>query len=306
MENIEQQLGIVPFFTKGERLRITDCWHFYTDGKFVDSMFFDDTDFRHGMNRIFYLSRNSKLRILAFVLMDTHVHFVLHGPYDECNRFMHEYIRLTSMYLYYRYGDRNKLHGLPLSYQVIKDDLYLKTVICYTLKNPTAGGLPFLPFDYPWSSAALYFRKQNGQQEKHRQRAIVRHNLHTALKTHKIHQSEICLDDEMIPPEDFVAVSLVEKIFRTHKNFFYFMGIAKDDEIESKDAFLSPLSIPIQELRQHKTEICHELFGTRTIKNLDTPKRIKLARTLRKRYNSSAKQISRVCGLIYEEVKDSL
>ena len=60
----------------------------------------------------------------------------------------------------------------------------------------------------------------------------------------------------------------------------------------------------MQEMRQHKNEVCQELFGKKSVKSLSTEQRIRLARTLRRRYNSSIKQIARLCGLVYGEVKD--
>lgn len=66
------------------------------------------------------------------------------------------------------------------------------------------------------------------------------------------------------------------------------------------------LSIPMQEMRQHKNRICREMFGTEHVRRLDTTQRMRLARTLRSQYNSSPKQVCRLCGLVYEEVKDRL
>lgn len=48
------------------------------------------------------------------------------------------------------------------------------------------------------------------------------------------------------------------------------------------------------------------MFGTESLAALDVTRRLRLARTLRSRYNSSAKQVARICGLVYEEVKDRL
>ena len=62
----------------------------------------------------------------------------------------------------------------------------------------------------------------------------------------------------------------------------------------------------MQEMRQHKNELCKELYGANSIKGLNTQQRLRLARTMRSRYNSSIKQIIRLCGLVYDEAKDKL
>ena len=107
----------------------------------------------------------------------------------------------------------------------------------------------------------------------------------------------------MVFPGEYVAYEIVEKIFKTHKSFNFFLCRSKEEDIESRGGELYRLSIPIQEMRQHRNDICLELFNTNSIRALDTQQRLKLARTLRKRFNSSLKQICRLCGLIHDEVK---
>lgn len=78
----------------------------------------------------------------------------------------------------------------------------------------------------------------------------------------------------------------------------------KESEIEAMEGRISSLSIPDQEMRQHKNELCKELFGENSVRRLDMSQRILLAKTMKKRYQSSLKQIARLSGLVYDEVKD--
>ncbi|MCQ2165682.1 MAG: hypothetical protein MJZ04_11010 [Bacteroidales bacterium] len=59
-------------------------------------------------------------------------------------------------------------------------------------------------------------------------------------------------------------------------------------------------------MRQHRNELCRDLFNRPDARSLCMADRIRLARALRSRYGSSPRQIARVCGLIYSEVKDLL
>jgi REP element-mobilizing transposase RayT len=113
-------------FVKGKNLPIRNCWHFCTDGNAVDRLFDDDHDFRDGMNRVFIVRRDFSVIILAFCLMDTHVHFILYGAFEECNKFMHKFIQLTSRHIWFRHAERKKLWRLPISHQFIDNDFYLK------------------------------------------------------------------------------------------------------------------------------------------------------------------------------------
>ena len=112
--------------------------------------------------------------------------------------------------------------------------------------------------------------------------------------------------DRLIFPGEYVSYEIVERIFKTCKSFNYFMCITKEEEVEARGGSISFLSIPMQEMRQHKNELCKELYGANSIKGLNTQQRLRLARTLRSRYNSSIKQIIRLCGLVYDEAKDKI
>ena len=66
------------------------------------------------------------------------------------------------------------------------------------------------------------------------------------------------------------------------------------------------MTIPIAELREIRKKVSTELFGSDNLRNLDVGQRIRLAKVLKSRFNSSVKQIAKACGLIYEEVKSLL
>ena len=298
LAQIEADLGLNVPFVKGQKIKIKNCWHFSTDGNAVDAMFENDEDFIAGMNRIFVVVKGYNVVILAFSLMDTHLHFILYGTFEECNRFMHEYVRLTSWYISREHHERNKLDGVPISHQPVEDDFYLKTVICYTVKNAPVGGILFNALDYPWSSGPLYLMEMDQAIGYERRKGILRTN--NVSITH----STVPMIGPIVFPGEYVAYEIVERIFKTCKSFNYFLCITREEDVDSRGGSISLLSIPMQEMRQHKNEVCQELFGAQSIKGLNMAQRLRLARTLRSRYNSSIKQIVRLCGLVYDEVKD--
>lgn len=309
---IESDLGLNVQFVKGQVIQVKNCWHFSTDGNQVDFLFSDDEDFVAGMNRIFMLLHKYHIVVLAFVLMGTHVHFILWGDFRECERFVHEYLKLTSMYLSKKYGDRHKLLNLFPDYQAIDNDRYLKTAICYVLKNPPVGGIAFNALEYPWSSAPLYFRQKGYWSSFGWDTVMTDSSLLSSrevcriLKTRLAPRGPFKLIGEMVFPGEYVAVDIVEKIFRTHKGFHFFMCVSKESDVESVKGSISRLSIPHSELHQHKVDLCKERFGVDSIRSLSTDQRLSLARTLRANYNCSPKQIAKACGLIYSEVKSML
>lgn len=311
LSRIRSDLGIESAFVKGQNKTVRRCWHFSTDGNGVDYIYRDDGDFSCGMNRIYFLVRRHDVVILAFCLMDTHVHFILYGEYEGCNNFVHEYMRMTSVYFTKTCGVVHKLANVRIGYQPITDDVYLKTAICYVLKNPPVAGMPYTAYDYPWSSGMLYFRSLGSwaspswlgeaaagdvAMTSRAQRAL----FHTK---EKLAGDVRVLGCGLIFPGEYVAWEVVESLFRTCRGFNYFMCVSKDSDVESRGGAVSALTIPLPELRKYRDELAMEYFSTVGLRGLDTTRRIRLARGLKSRYNCSVKQICRVCGLVYDEAK---
>ena len=312
MENILNDLAIGLPFVKGQNLPVRNCWHFSTDGNAQDVLFRDRDDFVAGMNRIYILARRFGVVILAFCLMDNHLHFILYGRFDDCNRFVHEYVRVTSIAIARRYGLRAELRHLPIHHQAITDDGYLKTAICYVVKNPVAAGLPYLVQDYPWSSGPLYFRSGQtwatpGWLERNNTLAgIPIQRREDCFHTKEPLPDSLTVLDGLILPSNYVPVDLVERIFRSHRAYNYFLFRTREEDVESRGGDISRLSLPDTELRQHKRRIMQELFGDASARELDTTRRLRLARELRRRYNCSVKQVARMVGLRSDELEPLL
>ena len=152
LRQIVSDLGLDVPFSRGKNIPVNNCWHFSTDGNAVEAIFQNEDDFISGMNRVYLTVRGFRVIILAFCLMDTHVHFVLYGEYDECNRFMHEFIRRTSWDISVKHGESKKLKRIPISHQKVDTDFYLKLVICYTIKNPSVIQAALKSLDLPLDS----------------------------------------------------------------------------------------------------------------------------------------------------------
>lgn len=94
---------------------VIDCYHCYTDGNRADVMF-PDTDAKvYGMNVIPALVRKAGTVVLAFVLMDNHVHFCLNGHEENCRRFMKLYVFAVANYLTKRFGQEYRGRGFKFS-----------------------------------------------------------------------------------------------------------------------------------------------------------------------------------------------
>ena len=311
-KTMAEDLGLNTRFAKSQEIPVCNCWHFSTDGNVIDRIFFNREDFVVGMNRIFIVLQNYECAILAFCLMDNHLHFILYGDFEECNRFMHEYVRRTSIYISNQHKLERHLGQVPIHYQKIEDQRYLKTAICYVIKNPPGAGLPYTYYDYPWSSGALYFRSKGEWTSPGWTSEILNRSTSLAyLKVRSLFRADNIEDDlpmvgEIVFTWEYIEQPTVEMLFKTERRFTYFLNTTKEIDIDSKGGDVSRLSIPDSELTQRKRELCLQYYGLESTRTLSTDKRLFLCRILKSQFNCSSKQLARVCGLRYSEVKGFL
>jgi len=118
--------------------------------------------------------------------------------------------------------------------------------------------------NYPWSSGSLYFSENSFWSapcwvEKTHDSPFIKGL--GILETRKLFHTRNKIEtnariiDGIVFPGDYVPYKIVQRLFRSAKSFQYFLSLNKDSEIESNGGVISELTLPLQELGQHKNEL---------------------------------------------------
>ena len=308
-----RDLAIGQRAVRGITLPVKNCYHFCSDGSKADVLFARDEDYILAMNRIALTILDYDILILAFCLMDNHFHFILYGEQDECVNFIREYTRCTGIALTKRSETRFKLDKSDVSYKVIDNDQYLKTAICYVLRNPTVGRLPFPAWFYPYSSCSLVFARSTSNnawcrpswlETSHHTKIsdLSPHNFRSLGRTAGRFPSDWTVIEKMIFPGHYVATDLVEQIFITPRAYLYFISSCKDQALDEELGCFRSLTIPDKEMRENRDLLLQEIFAGLTLRQLNVTQRTRLAHLLKSRYGCPAKQIARLVGLSYPQL----
>ena len=90
-------------------------YHFCTNGLLKNIIFSSDEDYIYGMNAIAICkSKYVDVKILAFCIMNNHVHFIFDCTKDEGESFMRYYKLLLGVYLKKNYGAERNLDGADI------------------------------------------------------------------------------------------------------------------------------------------------------------------------------------------------
>lgn len=277
-------------------------YHACTDGNALDWIFNDTEDFIAGINRIGICKLISGVLVIAYVLMDNHVHFVLQGTIAQCKHFIQQYKVLTGKWISKKYHRDSPLRLLPSQLILIHDEEQLLDTIAYLDRNSIVAGYPYLPHEYPWGSAMYIFKDEFNRINNTRAlREFNAKEQHILLKTwHKIPENWRVYSNGMIDPRCFLEVSRVEKVFKSPIKYIFHLSKKLEGKIELMQG--TQTFIPDKELRKITLNLTKELFRKSSVQELDFNSKIIIARKLRYDHASTAKQISRMLAIDHETI----
>lgn len=311
--------------------RPRNCWHICTEGLEDKLLFRDREDFIYGINGVALCSVTAPVAILAFCLMDNHVHFVVNGSEDRCRHFIKSFVARLAQHLRKKYNEYRPLAGINITMKILDSYVYLKNVIVYVHRNPLAAGV-CVPNNYEWSSASVPFRPRStttlagsktmpvtssgkagrrengnrgvrscedtvaGQAGMLRVGDLSPYVLRGLLKTRmtKLPPDWIINDEGMILPECYVLVGFVEKQYATPASYMYAMGRNNDAQLETELAVSREKAFGDVTLKSLIPTICAEEFGVDKFDKLDVDEKCRLVILMRKRYGAGLKQLARI------------
>ena len=279
-------------------------YHVCTDGAYLDWMFRDDTDFVAGVNRSGICAVVSGVKLVTFVLMDNHVHFVLYGEMPSCKDFILRYKNLTGKYIHSRYGIKGHVHTLPA--EIIRIDSYerLLATIAYLDRNPIVAGWRMMPDEYRWGVSRFMFRPQGGFESFRRLDTFSLREQSVLMGTHvKLPQDWRVDESGMLDIRCFVDVVFLERLFKSPGRYLYFLSKKLEGDIDQFFSMGTKTFVQDKDLRPVVEKLAKELYGEEDVRLLSVNTRLLLARKLRYEYASTVKQIARMLHLDVELLK---
>ena len=118
-------------------------------------LFEEDNDSRYFLNLLKRYSKETKISICAYCLMDNHVHLLLHDYGTDTSLFMKKVGVSYSAYYNVKYDRIGHLFQDRFKSENICDERYYLTALRYILRNPEKAGICRTD-EYKWSSFNLY------------------------------------------------------------------------------------------------------------------------------------------------------
>ena len=279
-------------------------FYFITTEHLEDRLWFkDDEDYKVGMNYVAVVSYKCGVKIVVFILMSNHVHFlIICQSRKDAEYFINEYKTKYSKYYRNKYGEGELLRRNGIDIQEIElEGETLERIIAYFLMNSVAANICLSATDYPWGTGGTFFSLKTPRGNKVGDMSV-RERIRKLHSTTELPSDWILLDEGYIDPASYVYVDYVERLFRTPKRMNYFLLnsskakktlAANEHSVPSFRDQLIVASIP---------DLCRSLFGTVSLGELTEEQLTELVKQIKRCFYSDVNQIARVTGRPYSEV----
>lgn len=277
-------------------------YYFITTEHLENRIWFrDDEDYKAGMNKVALVTGRMDIRVLSFILMSNHVHFLIEASDKSmAESFITEFKNQYARYVRNKYGTKELLRRNSVEIQPVENqDETLERVIAYIQMNCVAANICSHPSLYPWGTGSCFFTetKRMGVRVDTLSKRARKKLLHSRWDL-----SGKCLlgTDGYILPESYIQTHRVESFFRSVKRYNYFLNTSSKAKrrLETGEApsFKDPVVVAAM------ADLCHSLFRKEHIWGLSEKEQAELLRQLIFRFSSNLEQLSRVSGIKREKV----
>lgn len=274
-------------------------WHICTDGNSQEIIFTSVKDFIAAMNALAIVLHGSGVQLIAFILMNNHVHFIMEGKKEKCLEVFERFKKKLDRYLS-REGRANVLSNFKCDDPIAIETLdQLRTEICYVHRNMYVVRNDILPHTWPWGSGMLYFNPAFVQTQTksfneltHQDRRL---NYFYGRET-EMPDNYVCANGYILP-ESFVSYKRGELFFRHASNYYY--SLNKNHEAYSLVARRLGDSqvLNYEEIYSASVAISHDKWKNSKPATLPQDAKMELAKALHFDYKVGNYDISRVLKL---------
>jgi len=277
---------------------VKDCYHVYSDGTLVYSLYETEEDRVFMMNRIIISAFSCHLKVIILEVMRTHFHVIVRGAPENIDKYLHELKRLIVRY-FRRIGRPESVKDtISIRADPILDEDELKRKIIYVFRNCTEAGYSLLPENYPWGPGRIFFQQNEPALYRHRVGNL------SYREQCRLFHTRIKLPEEweydgkgMLIPRSYIDKEYIySEVFTSIRQFIAYLSVKKKDlqemEVADKRRFLEQADESAMKEKADKDSL--RLFG-HPVAMLSEANKLTLAlQYWNERITFSVKQLARI------------
>ena len=277
------------------------CYHFSSSHQETRLIFRSRRDFIFGVNTLALLLPGSEVQIVAYCLMDNHIHILLIGEYFKCLKYYDRVVHRIAMMIGKEYGVRGILKVNEVEIVPVMNDSQLKDEICYIHRNPYKARIAS-PVCYPWSSADVYFSLWKAEGKRISEMSVS--DAKKLFRTHENIPDWYEHQDGKITNSSFVSSNkAMEKFISSVEYFDILRRYTLESEVEESHGIHENVTFSDAELQERIKHICVNEFHADSHRALGRKDLRRLVRIVSARYGARPSQLARLTGVDKETLK---
>ena len=271
------------------------CYHFSSSHQDTRLLFRSAKDFIFGVNTLALLLPGSNVQIIAYCLMDNHIHILLIGKYRDCLKYYDRVVHRIALMVGRDYGVNRILRKDDVDIVAVMTDKQLKNEICYIHRNPYKARISS-PLSYEWSSADMYFALNQTRGIKTNEMSVA--EAKTLFRTHEPIPESYEHKDGRILNRSFVSCEkAMEKFISSVEYFDILRRYSLESEVEESHGIHESVVFSDAELQERIKSICVKEFHVDSHLALCRKDLLRLTRIVSSRYGARPAQLSRLLGV---------
>lgn len=272
-------------------------FHLASDHLETMRLFSDDESFRYGVNTLALGVVRPGVTIYCYELMDSHLHVLVGGIWEECKAFFQWVLHRLAMMVARRDGVSDVLPRDGFDVHAVLDPRQFRNEMAYILRNCYKARI-CSPFSYEWGSIDVYFNPTRdalpGRPVSTLGTVAVRRMFQTRVEVPPHYE----VRDGRILNRCFVDYGYVERQFGDSLSFF---DVLRLWDLESSVALSHGVSEQVTfsdvELSIRLKTLCRNDFGADSIQSLDRKSLLMLARSASRRFGAGKTQLARLLNI---------
>lgn len=272
-------------------------FHLHTKPLQTRLLFRDEEELNLALNLIALAVYASGVRLLAFAIMNNHLHFILEGSWDCCLAFYQDFQRrLTGVY--FKKKRAADVKAAEPGFTPISSLLQLRDEIAYVVRNPFVAAQNVHLFSYKWCSGYLYFNGIRELLPKGIPATQLSYNQKRAFK----HERGVDLDerirvlDGVALASSFTDYERAMSFFENSRQFVHWLLKNVESQVSIAKRLGETITLDDTELWSVVYSLCRDTYHVPSPKELTGEALATFRRTLKYDYNASNAQIARCTG----------
>ena len=307
------------YLAAGQLIVLPDCMNrceqlFFEGGEYYhlctkpiedELLFRTEEELNEMLNFIALATYGGRCTLLAFSIMENHLHFILEGAREDCAAFYDD-LQNRLLKLHRTDGRARVVMAATPQLIPISSLKQLRDEIVYVIRNPFVDRQNVNLFSYKWCSGYLYFNGLLDLMPKGESAAAMTLTQRRAFKHER--------DGEIDPrirvlngaalPSSFTDYRRVESLFENAREFVYWTLKNVESQLEIAKRHGEQLFLDDKELWSVIFRLCRDTYHVEGPKVLSNENKMRLAKTLKWDYNAGNAQIARCMNLPIRVVND--